>query len=85
MANAKKDDPMLAMMAQMPKILELNPKSPLVEGLLERLLELPSFDEDNDEDETGPTADELELRESAAILIDTALIRSGFNVKDSNT
>ena len=84
---------MLAMMAQMPKILELNPKSPLVEGLLERLLELPSFrllelpsfDEDIDEEETGPTADELELRESAAILIDTALIRSGFNVKDSNT
>ncbi|KAH8090583.1 putative cation-transporting ATPase [Filobasidium floriforme] len=85
MANAKKDDPMLVMMAQMPKILELNPKSPLVEGLLERLLEMPSFDEDINEEGTGPTADELELRESAAILIDTALIRSGFNVKDSNT
>lgn len=79
MANAKKDDPMLAMMAQMSKILELNPKSPLIEGLLERLLELPA-----DEDEEETTADEVELRESAAILIDTALIRSGFNVKDSN-
>ena len=84
MANAKKDDPMLAMMAQMPKILELNPKSPLVQGLLERLLELPTSGEDIDGEDSDSTSDEVELRESAAILIDTALIRSGFNVKDSN-
>jgi heat shock protein beta len=81
MANAKKDDPMLKMMAQMPKILELNPKSPLIEGLLERLLEMPAMDDDDEE----ASAEELDLRESASILIDTALIRSGFDVHDSNT
>ena len=81
MANAKKDDPMLKMMAQIPKILELNPKSPLIEGLLERLLEMPAIEDDDDE----ATAEELDLRESASILIDTALIRSGFDVHDSNT
>jgi len=81
MANAKKDDPMLKMMAQMPKILELNPKSPLIEGLLERVLEMPAIDDDDEE----ATAEELYLRESASILIDTALIRSGFDVHDSNT
>jgi heat shock protein beta len=81
MANAKKDDPMLKMMAQMPKILELNPKSPLIEGLLERLLEMPTIEDEDDE----AMAEELDLRESASILIDTALIRSGFDVHDSNT
>lgn len=90
MANAKKDDPMLAMMANLPKILELNPKSPLIQGLLDRVLELPDLSElegmteNHDEDATVLTAEELDVRENAAILLDTALIRSGFNVKDTN-
>ncbi|GLB33793.1 putative hsp90 protein [Lyophyllum shimeji] len=60
------------------KALEINPRSPLIEGLLRRVEELPSEDEEKD-----PEAEE-ELREIASILIDGALVRSGFEVPDSN-
>ena len=57
------------------RILEINPKSPLVEGLLTRVKELDG--EENAEAEK-------ELKEVASILIDGALVRSGFQVQDSN-
>ncbi|TFK43547.1 Hsp90 protein-domain-containing protein [Crucibulum laeve] len=60
------------------KLLEINPKSPLIEGLLRRVQDLPT-----DEDEKDIDAEE-ELKEVASILIDGALVRSGFEVPDNN-
>ncbi|KAF8165360.1 Hsp90 protein-domain-containing protein [Crassisporium funariophilum] len=60
------------------KLLEINPRSPLIEGLLRRVMDLPA-----DEDERDLEAEE-ELKEVASILIDGALVRSGFEVPDSN-
>jgi heat shock protein beta len=57
------------------RILEINPKSPLVEGLLARVKDL-------DREENAEA--EKELKEVASILIDGALVRSGFQVQDSN-
>ena len=59
------------------KFLEVNPKSPLIEGLLSRVVDLSS---DGEKD----TEAEKELKEVASILIDGALVRSGFEVHDSN-
>jgi heat shock protein beta len=73
------DDPMYNMMKNLPKVLEINPKSPLIEGLLERVLDLPA----EDEDESGSdSADVSDLRETVRVLFDTALVRSGFSVAD---
>jgi heat shock protein beta len=60
------------------KVLEINPRSPLIEGLLRRVEDLPT-----DEDEMDVEAED-ELKEVASILIDSALVRSGFEVPDSN-
>jgi len=60
------------------KRLEINPRSPLIEGLLRRVEQLPSEEEEKD-----PEVEE-ELKEVASILIDGALVRSGFEVPDSN-
>jgi len=59
------------------RTLEINPKSPLIEGLLARVEDLNS-EEDRDAEA------EKELKEVASILIDGALVRSGFQVHDSN-
>jgi heat shock protein 90kDa beta len=64
--------------AKKQKILEINPRSPLIEGLLRRVEQLPTADEGKDLDA------EEELREVASILIDGALVRSGFEVPDSD-
>ena len=73
-AQAEADnDPMSDLMKKLPKTLEINPKSPLVEGLLERVLDLQ-------EDEEDP-----ELSETVSVLIDTTLVRSGFAVPDPTT
>lgn len=60
------------------KVLEINPRSPLIEGLLRRVEDLPAEDEEKDVEA------EDELKEVASILIDGALVRSGFEVPDSN-
>jgi len=60
------------------KILEINPHSPLITGLLNRVSNL-STDEDQQDLDT-----EAELKEVASILIDGALIRSGYGVSDNN-
>lgn len=60
------------------KLLEINPRSPLIEGLLRRIKDLPT-----EEDERDLEAEE-ELREVASILIDGALVRSGYEVSNSN-
>lgn len=65
--------------AKKQKNLEINPNSPLIEGLLRRVEQLPTEDEEPDVEA------EEELREVASILIDGALVRSGFDVPDANT
>jgi heat shock protein beta len=61
------------------KNLEINPRSPLIEGLLRRVEHFAS-----EEDEGKDFEAEEELKEVASILIDGALVRSGFEVSDSN-
>jgi heat shock protein beta len=65
------NDPMYDMMKNLPKVLEINPKSPLIEGMLERVLDLDEGD-----------VDEKELVEAVRVLFDTTLVRSGFSVAD---
>ncbi|KZW04134.1 heat shock protein Hsp90 [Exidia glandulosa HHB12029] len=60
------------------KTLEINPKSPLIEGLLRRVENLPAEEADQDAEVVD------EMKEVAAILIDSALVRSGFEVADPN-
>ncbi|KAI0650307.1 heat shock protein Hsp90 [Trametes meyenii] len=64
--------------AKKQKVLEINPRSPLIEGLLKRIEQLPAEDEERDVEA------EDELREVATVLVDGALVRSGFAVTDSN-
>ncbi|KAI0368136.1 heat shock protein Hsp90 [Pilatotrama ljubarskyi] len=64
--------------AKRQKVLEINPRSPLIEGLLKRIEQLPAEEEERD-----PEAEE-ELKEVATVLVDGALVRSGFAVTDSN-
>ncbi|KAJ4478050.1 Hsp90 protein-domain-containing protein [Lentinula aciculospora] len=60
------------------RVLEINPRSPLIEGLLKRVEALPSEEEGRDVEA------EEELEEVASILLDGALIRSGFEVPSTN-
>ncbi len=76
-ATNKGNDPMFEF-AKRQKVLELNPRSPLIEGLLRRVEKLQEDDVEHD-----PEA-ELNLKEVATILIDGALVRSGFEVPDSD-
>ncbi|TFK87065.1 heat shock protein Hsp90 [Polyporus arcularius HHB13444] len=64
--------------AKKQKVLEINPRSPLIEGLLHRIEQLPAEAEERDIEA------EDELREVATVLVDGALVRSGFAVTDSN-
>lgn len=61
------------------KILEINPRSPLIEGLLKRVAQLPAGEGAERDVEA-----EDELREVTSVLIDGALVRSGFEVPDSH-
>jgi heat shock protein beta len=76
-ASNKGNDPMFEF-AKRQKVLELNPRSPLIEGLLRRVERLQEEDVEHD-----PEAEE-NLKEVATILIDGALVRSGFEVPDSD-
>jgi heat shock protein beta len=69
----QEDDPMMEMMKNLPRVLEINPKSPLIEGLLEKVLDLPEDD---------GSFDAQELKETIRVLFDTTLVRSGFSVAD---
>ncbi|KAK8849475.1 hypothetical protein IAR55_004808 [Kwoniella newhampshirensis] len=78
------DDPMFQMMKNLPKVLEINPKSPLIEGLLERVLDLPGGDDEDDEG-LRESEEEEELKQTVRVLFDTTLVRSGFSVADPTT
>jgi len=58
------------------KILEINPHSPLIDGLLRRVVDITEGERDSEAEE--------ELKEVTSILIDGALVRSGFEVPDNN-
>ena len=60
------------------KRLEINPRSPLINGILNRVNQLPS------EEEYRDIEAEEELKEVTSILIDGALVRSGFDVTDTH-
>lgn len=77
-SNARGDKGPMHEFAMKAKLMEINPRSPLMEGLLRRVENLPAEDEDRDLEA------EDELKEVASILIDGALVRSGFDVPDSN-
>jgi heat shock protein beta len=76
--NKNQDSNPMFEFAKRQKLLELNPRSPLIEGLLRRVEQLPQGDEERDLEA------EDELKEVASILIDGALVRSGFEVPDSD-
>lgn len=80
-SNKAKNDPNKFMheMAMKAKKLEINPRSPLIEGLLRRVKSITV----EDEEERDLEAEE-ELKEVVSILVDGALIRSGFDVEDTN-
>jgi len=77
-SNSKRDKGYMHEFAMKAKFLEINPRSPLIEGLLRRVEQLPSEGEEKDLEA------ENELKEITSILIDGALVRSGFEVPDSN-
>ncbi|KAF8592600.1 heat shock protein Hsp90 [Ramaria rubella] len=76
--NSRQDKGLGHQYAKKQKNLEINPNSPLIEGLLRRVERLPGEDEEPDVEA------EEELREVTSILVDGALVRSGFDVPDAN-
>ncbi|WVQ75175.1 hypothetical protein IAR50_004785 [Cryptococcus sp. DSM 104548] len=76
------EDPMYQAMRNLPKVLEINPKSPLVVGLLNRVVNLLGSEEGGDEGSMKESEEEDELREVVRVLLDTTLVRSGFSVAD---
>ncbi|KAI0347202.1 heat shock protein Hsp90 [Trametopsis cervina] len=60
------------------RTLEINARSPLIEGLLKRVEQLPAEEEERDLEA------EDEIKEVISVLIDSALVRSGFEVSSAN-
>ncbi|KAM0750396.1 heat shock protein Hsp90 [Meredithblackwellia eburnea MCA 4105] len=71
--SAGGDNFMTNFMKTQKRTFEINPKHPLIEGLLEKVEEVQ-----------GDEAGEAELNETIAVLWQTALVRSGFTVPDPN-
>lgn len=65
--------------AKKQRVLEINPRSPLISGLLAKVEEL----NDHAEGEEPDAVLVEELNEVASIMIDGALVRSGFEVVDN--
>ncbi len=78
--KVNKNDDFMHEIAMKAKFLEINPRSPLIEGLLKRVEAIDFEEEEGDRDLEA----EGELKEVISILIDGALIRSGFDVPDTN-
>jgi len=69
--NAREQDSMMTnFFKNAKKVLEINPRHPLIEGLLDKLEEVGEDDED--------------LKENILTLWDTSMVRSGFALKDTN-
>jgi len=78
--NKIKDSDIMHDWAKKQKFLEINPGSPLIEGMLKKVEALNDVEEGEEKDAQL----EEELKEVTSILIDGALVRSGFEVADSN-
>ncbi|CUA69091.1 Endoplasmin [Rhizoctonia solani] len=78
--NKVKEDNFIHDWAKKQKFLEINPNSPLIEGMLKKVQLLNDVEEGEEKDSQL----EEELKEVASILVDGALVRSGFEVPDSN-
>jgi heat shock protein beta len=72
-ARDNKDELMTQFFKTQKRSLEINPRHPLIEGLLDRVLETE-----------GDEVAQEDLRETVKVLWDTALVKSGFNVRDAN-
>ncbi|KAK1224370.1 hypothetical protein PQX77_012666 [Marasmius sp. AFHP31] len=83
-SNAKSGKGYLHEFAMKAKLLEINPRSPLIEGLLKRVEQLPKEEEGEEAEATRDVEAEEELEEVVSILIDGALVRSGFEVENTN-
>ncbi|KAJ8086604.1 hypothetical protein PM082_005427 [Marasmius tenuissimus] len=83
-SNAKSGKGYLHEFAMKAKLLEINPRSPLIEGLLKRVEQLPKEEEGEEAEATRDLEAEEELEEVISILIDGALVRSGFEVENTN-
>lgn len=70
-ANSGVQDPMLEFAKSQKRVLEINPHSPLIQGLLEEVGEVENDDEK-----------EKTLRETVETLLDVTFVRSGFPVED---
>jgi heat shock protein beta len=66
--------------ARKQRALEINPRSPLIEGLLRKVIKLNDVEEGEERDPELA----LEVKEITTMLLDAALVRSGFDVQDSN-
>lgn len=71
--GGQQDDFMRMMMKTQKRILQINAKHPLIEGLLDKLSEFDSPEE---------AAKDDDLNELVNILYDTSLVRSGFTVRE---
>ncbi|KAG7096977.1 hypothetical protein E1B28_004373 [Marasmius oreades] len=86
-SHAKAGKGYLHEFAMKAKLLEINPRSPLIEGLLKLVEQLPQQEDEESGSESGSTTDletEEELDQVISILIDGALVRSGFEVPNTN-
>jgi len=77
------DSAIMAEWAKKQRTLEINPRSPLIQGLLKKVQLLDEVDVEAGE-ERDPEL-EREIQEAVSILVDGALVRSGFELEDSNT
>jgi len=66
--------------ARKQRVLEVNPQSPLIQGLFRRVKALPRPDDLEDPNIEA----EADLEEVTSILIDGGLVRSGFEITNSN-
>lgn len=65
------EDAMLKYMRNQPRALEINPHSPLIQGLLEEVV-------GSEDDEQARDT----LKETVGTLLDLTMVRSGFSVQD---
>ena len=72
-AGGQQEDFMRMMMKMQKKVFQINPKHPLIEGMLDRVGEF---------DDQEQALKDDDLSELVEILYDTSLVRSGFAVRD---
>jgi heat shock protein beta len=95
--NNKKQDDLMMSLGKRQRVIELNPKSPLIEGEDKCMLWVPRpltldllgllrrVEQLPGPDEEKDVEAEDELKEVISVLIDGTLVRSGFEVPDSHT